>query len=264
MMRKLLFIFGGLLLSSSVLAQISTDVGLTPAQDRWFFRSQFRSMGMDNNMMEMNTRMAPVMLGYGVTSGVAIMARTAYVHRSFEPGGKQNNGFNDPFLLTKYRLYRKNTADYTLGVAPFLASNIPVGAEEISNGAWNPRAGVNISFRPRFMAADLSVAYVFTDISNEVADAPSNEVYIDLALSGMIPLKNSSQQAISPVLEVNFASEGSKVGKSEKWLFISPGATYRYASFAFDLLYQMPVYETDRDGQMSQQARWITGFRYMF
>lgn len=263
-MRKLLVFLVGLLATTSLVAQISTDVGLTPMQDRWIFRSQFRSMGMENEMMEMNTRMVPVMLGYGVTPAVAVMARTAYVNRSFEPGGEQNSGFNDPFFLTKFRLYRKNTADYTLGVAPFLASNIPVGDEEISNGAWNPRAGMNISFRPRFMAVDLSVAYVFTDISDKVADTPSNEVYIDMALSGMIPLKNSSQQAISPVLEVNFASEGSKDGKSGQWLFISPGATYRYASFAFDLLYQMPVYETDRDGQMSQQARWITGFRYMF
>lgn len=265
MIRKLVVLIGFVLVTSSVMAQISTDVGLTPAQDRWIFRSQFRSMGMESEMMEVNTHMVPVMLGYGVTSGVAVMARTVYVSRAFGSGRENRSGFNDPFLLSKFRLYRKNTASYTLGVAPFLASNIPVGADAISDGSWNPEAGVNISFRPRFMAVDLSVAYRLNDVLDKEPDSFSHQVNIDLALSGMIPIKNSSQQAFSPVLEINFTTRGSSIDDNPaQWLFVSPGGTYRYSSFAFDLLYQLPAYQTDRAGQMTQMSRWIAGVRYMF
>ena len=65
-MRRLLILATFLLLAySSAFSQISTDAGLTPAQDRWIFRTQYRAMGMENSMMKMNTQMVPVVLGYG-------------------------------------------------------------------------------------------------------------------------------------------------------------------------------------------------------
>jgi len=265
-MHKRLFViivlFG---MSVPLIAQISTDVGLTPAQDRWILRTQYRTMGMDSEMMEMKTRMVPVMLGYGLSNKVTVMARSVYVQRSQEPGGTSSNGLNDLFLLSKYRLFRKNTAHYTLGVAPFVASNIPTGAAEVSNRTWNPRIGLNISFRPRFMAVDLSTSYVFYDISDKLSDEASDRFNLNMAFSGVVPLGKSSEQIISPVVEINYASEGHEESQeSVQWLFFSPGVTYRYSSLAFDLLYQQPVWETDLSGQMSQQSRWIVGMRYMF
>ncbi|MCF8232194.1 MAG: hypothetical protein K9J27_08395, partial [Bacteroidales bacterium] len=83
--------------------------------------------------------------------------------------------------------------------------------------------------------------------------------------SGIIPFGKTSEQVISPVVEINYAAEGNDSSdKSQQWLFLSPGVTYRYASLAIDLLYQHPVWETDLSGQMSQQPRWIVGMRYMF
>ncbi len=252
-------------LGSPVLAQISTDVGLTPAQDRWILRSQYRTMGMESGVMETNMRMIPVMLGYGLSNKVTLMARSVYVQRSFEPAGENRSGLDDFFLLSKFRLYRKNTARYTIGIAPFVASNIPAGAEEISNRTWDPRAGLNITFRPRFMSVDLSTSYVFFDVARKLQDDPAGRFNLNMAFSGIIPLGKSSEQIISPVVEINYASEGNEDSdKSQQWLFISPGLTYRYASMAVDLLYQQPVWETERTGQMSQQPRWIVGMRYMF
>jgi hypothetical protein len=266
-MQKKLIVFFGLLvgIAAPVFSQISTDVGLTPAQDRWIFRSQYRTMGMENDMMEMEAQMIPVMLGYGLSNKVTVMARGVYMQRSTEPGGVDRSGPDDLFLLSKFRLFRKNTANYTLGIAPFVASNFPTGAQEISNRTWNPRAGLNISFRPRFMAVDLSASYVFYDVAGKLSEEAAGRFNLNMALSGMIPVGNTSKQVVAPVLEINYVSEG-RAGseKSEQWLFVSPGVTYRYSSLAVDLLYQQPVWGTELQGQMSQQPRWIEGLRYMF
>src|SRR6056297_2878771 len=104
MMNKKWIVLFGLLLGMTVSAfsQISTDVGLTLAQDRWIFRSQYRTMGMKSDMMETNAQMIPVMLGYGLSNKVTVMARSIYVRQSMEPAGEDRSGLNDLFLLSKF------------------------------------------------------------------------------------------------------------------------------------------------------------------
>ena len=112
---------------------ISVDAGITPPQDRFILRTQYRYMSMNNSMMSMKTHMIPLVLAYGVTSGFTVMARGMYVSQTVENTSEVNNGINDLFLLLKFKLYRKNTANYVFGIAPHIASNIPIGSKEISD-----------------------------------------------------------------------------------------------------------------------------------
>lgn len=265
--KILLFIVIIVLSQSTVIAGgISTDAGLTPAQDRWIFRTQYRFMGIENSMMQMNTQMIPVVLAYGITSGFSLMARGMYVRRSFNNSTEIENGANDLYLLSKFRLYRKNTSSYVFGVAPHLASNIPVGTAEISNRTWNPEIGLNISFRPRFLAVDLSTSYTFNDALEKLNTEHVNLFNLNIAFSGNIPIKAKSSQAVSPVLEINYSVEGSKnkeTGASEM-LFISPGLTFIYSSLALEGLFQIPAYQSTSGNIRKQQSRWILGVKYMF
>jgi len=257
-MRRLLILVSFLLLAfSSAFSQISTDAGLTPAQDRWIFRTQYRAMGMENSMMKMNTQMVPVVLGYGITSGVSIMARAMYMRRSFSNSEIVNSGVNDFYLLSKFRLFRRNTATYSFGIAPFVASNIPMGSKDVSNRTWNPEIGLNFSFRPRFFSVDLSTRYIFHDVLEKLTTEHNDRYAIDLAFSGKIPINATSSQVISPVVEFNHSS-------SNNLLFISPGASFLSSSFGIEALYQIPVHESEQANQMVQTARWIVGLKYLF
>lgn len=242
---------------SSTVAQISTDAGLTPAQDRWIFRTQYRTMGMESSMMQANTQMVPVVLGYGITSGISIMARSVYVHKSYSNSNIVNSGINDLYLLSKFRLFRKNTSKYTFGVAPFIASNVPIGSTEVSDRTWNPEMGLNISFRPRFFSMDLSTSFTFIDVAEKISKEHVRSYSLDVALSGKIPVKAKSDQIISPVVEFNFS-------RDSDLLFLSPGISYMHTSLAIEALYQIPVYELEIPGQMNQTSRWIIGLKYLF
>ena len=245
------------IVQTGALAQISTDAGLTPAQDRWIFRTQYRMMGMENSMMKTNVQMVPVVLGYGITSGISIMARTGYVHKSYSNSEVVNRGVNDLYLLSKFRLYRKNTSKYTLGIAPYVASNIPVGSIEVSDRTWNPELGLNISFRPRFLSLDLSTSYTFIDVAEKISTEHINEYNLDISFSGKIPISAKANQIISPVTELNFSG-------ATDLLFISPGISYMHTSLAIEALYQIPVYESEKAGQMNHTSRWIIGLKYLF
>ena len=245
------------IVQTGALAQISTDAGLTPAQDRWIVRTQYRMMGMENSMMKTNIQMVPVVLGYGITSGISIMARSVYVHKSYSNNDEVNKGLNDLYVLSKFRLFRKNTSKYTFGIAPYVASNIPIGSKEVSDRTWNPEVGLNISFRPRFLSLDLSTSYTFIDVAEKISTEHINEYNLDISFSGKIPISAKSDQIISPVTEFNFS------GVSDL-LFISPGISYMHTSFAIEALYQIPVYELEKPSQMNQTSRGIIGIKYLF
>ncbi|MCF8303121.1 MAG: transporter [Bacteroidales bacterium] len=244
---------------------ISVDAGLTPPQDRFILRSQYRYMTMDNAMMRVNTQMTPLVLAYGLTPSFTLMARGVYVHQSFDNSPEINNGLNDPFLLSKFRLYRKNTADYVIGIASHIASNIPIGSKEVSMRAWDPELGLNVSFRPRFFAVDVSASYIFTDISEKLETRPGNIFNINTAVSTMIPLKSIPNAAFSPVAEITYSTQAaSKATPSHSILFLSPGVSVIYSNLSLEALVQFPVQQTEQTSIMNRNSRLILGLKYMF
>ncbi|MCH7947405.1 MAG: hypothetical protein IIC66_06350, partial [candidate division Zixibacteria bacterium] len=102
-------------------AGISIDAGLTPAENRWIFRSQMRFMQRDNDPTtaerEMKSYMLPVVVAYGIRSDLAIMIRQAIRRNEIKMQGHSSTstGLIDILLLAKYRLLRLNTPGYTIG-----------------------------------------------------------------------------------------------------------------------------------------------------
>jgi hypothetical protein len=244
---------------------ITVDVGLTPSQDRFILRAQYRYMSMSNSMTAMNTQMTPLVLAYGVTSGFTVMAKGMYVNQKVENTSNVTEGINDLFLLTKFRLYRKNTAKYVLGLSTFIASNIPIGSTKISNRSLNPEFGLNISFRPRLFFIDFSASYMLSDLSGKLASKPGNKLSINSAFSTLIPLKSNSSNAISPVLETTYTyqSEGD-ANPSNELLFFSPGISFIHSALSLEALVQIPVYQSENVNLMNQNSRLILGIKYMF
>jgi hypothetical protein len=259
------------LLSCSLLIYadgISVDAGLTPAQDRWILRAQYRLMNMYNSGMETYIHSFPLVVAYGVTSNITLMMRQSYNIKNVISNEKTSqNGLNDPYILIKIKAFRKNTSKYTFGIAPTIATNIPVGNNQISNNIWSPKTGVNCSFRHRFWLFDVNVSYTFQDLNNKSTKSYNDILNINSAFSRLIPNKNNSDILFSPVMEFSYLHEFNAVNIAEiftaKKLFGSPGFKVVYSSFVFEALYQIPLYQNTSEAVMKSRGNFIIGIRYM-
>ena len=172
---------------------------------------------------------------------------------------------NDLFVLSKFKLFRKNAPKYSLGFASFIASNIPMGSREVSDRTWNPTVGLNISYKPRYLSLDLSTSYTFNDLQKKVTPYSSKTYAANLAFSGKLPLNSKASKILSPVVEFNYSKTGKNTDANfNKFLFLSGGVSFIYTSFTMEALYQLPVYEFEKIGQMHQIPRWIFGLKHMF
>jgi hypothetical protein len=246
---------------------ISVDAGLTPGQDRWLLRIQYRYMQEYNSSMEVKNQIFPLILAYGVTSKFSILMRMMYVNRLVEQDSRiYKNGFSDPAILLKFKVYRKNTADFVFGFALYCATNIPAGSSELSYQVWNPEIGLSFSFRPRYLSFDFTSSYTRIDLTEKMEVRLNDRVSLNIAVSSMIPL-NHSEFAISPVLEFTYNREldySTRDDKTLENLFISPGFTFIRSSWILELLFQTPVMQQKNPQAIRSKSRVITGIRYMF
>ena len=269
LVKKLLSCF--FLLICNVLSYadgISVDAGLTPAQDRWILRSQYRLINMYNSGTETYIHSFPLVVVYGVTSNITLMMRQSYMIKNVISNEKiSQNGFNDPYILIKIKAFRKNTSKYTFGIAPTIATNIPVGNNQINNNIWSPKTGVNCSFRYRFWSSDLNVSYTFQDLTNTATKSYNDIININSAFSRLVPFKNNTDILISPVVEFSYLHEFNTVNTTgiftAKKLFGSPGFKMVYSSFVFEALYQIPLYQNTSEAVMKSKGNFIIGIRYM-
>jgi len=265
--RKVLLFLSILVTSLEGAGQgISFDAGLTPAQGRFILRTQYRQMEASSVNTDMTTRMVPLVVAYGVRRDVTLVVRNMYFHRTFSTTDVNLSGINDPYLLVKYKLFRKNTSAWVLGVAPHLAVNVPVGTVGIGTNTWNPDIGLNISFRPRFYAVDFSMNYRIEDITVKSADSGPDQFAANLAASRMVPLNASGSSALAPVIEMNYLRDvgtGGDATAGEQIVMLSPGCSFITSAFTIEALLQLPVYQESETG-MRQKYRLIAGMKFLF
>ncbi len=219
---------------------------------------------MENPMMTMENHMVPLVLAYGVSSNFTLMFRFVYINRIISMNSEvQNRGFNDSYVLMKLKVYRKNTEKYIFGVAPFIASNIPIGNTDISKRTWNPDFGISISYRPRPWSIDFTSSYSLIDLLNKTDVEERNNLNLNIAFSSVIPLQNSNI-AISPVLELTYNKELGDGLKNQELLFLSPGIMFIKSSVILEVLYQKPISQEINETLMKSKSRFLLGLRYMF
>ncbi len=258
---------------------ISVDAGLTPAQDRWIFRTQLRYMNLGSTgMMDqtMKMYMVPVVLAYGLKSNLTLICRQPVMRRdmSMMGAGHAENGFGDLFFMGKFKIYRLNTPEYTLGMAATIGIEAPTGSEAFSSKTWDLQPGLYFSWRRGSLGSDVSIAYTWNGFVNtgQRRDVnPGNELALDWAVSYQFGLGANSRVSIAPVLEVSYRDVSSDRLNSrdientgESILYISPGYKFTLSSFILEALVQIPVSQNRNGAQMERNATWLFGLRYMF
>lgn len=263
---------------SASAAGISIDAGLTPAENRWIFRSQVRYMQRDNEQSDspgsMKAYMFPVVVAYGLRSDLAIMVRQAFIRREMTMMGQSsiNSGLGDLLLLSKYRLIRINTPSYTLGIAPTLALEFPTGKDELSSNSYDLQFGSFFSGRMRSLGMDLNVTYIWNGMA-ETGDAvvdPGDEFSVQAALAYQISLGDQANMALAPVLEASYLNissdsenEAEVANTGESILWLSPGFKFTWSSFIFESLIQIPVWQDQEGLLIEREPTFLLGIRLM-
>jgi hypothetical protein len=263
----------------SVAAGISVDAGLTPPEDRWIIRTQFRYMERKDDPTSMDRKMEmyafPVVVAYGFRPDLTFLVRQPVKHRNMYMSGSVNRdtGFDDLFVLAKYKLFRKNTRDYTLGIASTLGLELPTGDDDFGSETWDLQPGLFTSWRSGPWQSDFSVSYKWNGFADNGKNGlePGDELSIDLAFAHQFNLTEKADTSLTPVLELNYKhlSNDDLSGRSvsntgESLFFVSPGLKYTKSSFILEALIQFPVWQDQEGSQLEQGVRYIVGTRFLF
>ena len=284
MKRLLLMILAGatinaLILENARAAGISIDAGLTPPEDRWIIRTQFRYMQRKDDPAPMNQKMDtyafPLVIAYGFRPDLTLMVRQTVKHRNMSMGGSisRDTGLGDLFILGKYKLYRRNTREYAFGIASTLGVEFPTGDDDFSSETWDLEPGLFASWRSGPWASDFSIAYKWNGFADRGKNGlnPGNELSVDLALAHQFSIGEKADMSLTPVLEFNYKHalpdrlSGHDVSNTgESLFFVSPGLKFTKLSFILEVLLQFPVWQDQEGSQLKQGTRLIVGTRWMF
>ena len=272
-------ITGVIACESAIAAGISVDAGLTPAEDRWIFRTQFRYMSRKDDPTPMDREMdmyaVPIVLAYGYRPDLTLLIRQRLRQTNMSMAGNisRDAGLDDFFVLGKYRLYRRNTPDYTLGIAPTLGLEMPTGDDDFTSDTWDLQPGLFASWRSGPWASDLNISYKwngFADENNAGVD-PGDELSIDLAFARQFSIDGRADTSVTPVLEFSYKhlspdrrSGHDLANTGESLFFISPGVKYTKSSLILEALLQIPTWQDQKGLQLEQGTRLILGARVLF
>jgi hypothetical protein len=255
-------------------AGISIDAGLTPAYKRLMFRSQFRYMVRNNHPimanMEMKMSIFPNIVAYGLRPDLTLISRLAIMKR--EMNNVSETGFGDIMIMGKYKLYRLNKPSYVVGIAPTIGVEVPFGSDKFTSNSFDVRLGTLFSLRRKMWAADLNLIYlingVFLTSGNEIN--PGNEFVVQSALAYRISSDSNAELLFSPLLEMTYMNVSPKADNSddiantgESLFLISPGIKVNYRSMVFEVLIQIPAWQSQKGFQTERDISYILGIRLM-
>lgn len=254
---------------------ISVDAGLTPPERRYVLRAQTRYMEQSKEMSEMAMYKFPFVLAYGVRSDFTLMVKQIITRQTMRVGESTSaeSGFDDFFILGKYKAYRRNTTHHILGIAPTLGMEMPTGGNEFSSETWDLTAGVYVSWRTGGWANDFNMAYTWNGITGRSKNGlvPGDKGMIDVAFAYQFSIGGSAYASLTPVLELNYdyttaaQLEGDNVHDTGGSVFyVSPGLKYTIPSLVVEGLIRVPA-SWDQNGIQSDPALvLLAGIRLLF
>ncbi len=260
-------------------AGISVDAGLTPAEDRWIVRTQWRYMERHDDPTTMGRRMERYLfnavVAYGLRRDLTLILRQPVVHQEMSMAGSKDreSGLADLSLLAKYKIYRQNTRFYTFGAAATLGLELPTGAEAFTSNTWDLKPGLFLSWRRGRWASDFNIDYAWNGFSDEgVGDIdPGDEVSIDWALAHQFSIGREADITLAPVLEISYKNitrdrldNRTVENTGETIVYISPGIKFTRSSFIFEALAQIPVWQDQEGSQLERSSVVLAGMRFMF
>ncbi len=262
--------------NSTMAGGISADAGLTPAQDKWIFRTQVRYNKQNNDptMMKrtMEVYMFPMVVAYGLRSDLTVMVRQPFMKMNMIMSGNttRSSGFGDLMLMAKYRAVRRNTPTYTLGIAPLLGVKLPTGERPFTDDALTLKTGLFVSGRIQPWASELNVTYTLNGLSGDDDREKFQVLELVGALARQFSLTPDGRKALAPVVEFSYQNVSAtevfgieQANSGGSLVRIAPGAKLTISSVVFESLLWIPLWEDLKGNQLEYDIGGLFGIRVM-
>lgn len=276
-------------------ASITFNTALPVAKKEFIFRQQFviSQSGHDPSGSERDRTAwsAVSVLGYGITSKLALFGVLPYVNKSLDitvsgqDFNRHNDGLGDVSLFARYTAYQKDGAGHTLRIAPFAGFKAPTGTNHSSDnvgrlppsvqsgsGSWDAFGGIVISYQTLDYEVDSQISYRGNGTANgfeagEVLRLDASLQYrlwpgtLTVDVPGFLYGVLESNVLYQQKNRVNSQADHNSGGT--QW-FLTPGLQYVTRRWVLEAALQIPVVQQLNGTALENDYIVRTGFRFNF
>jgi len=275
---------------------INSPVGLTPAKDQKIIRTQVKYKRVSDDPTSLNrdtwTLSVPITFVYGFTEKFAGIATIPYIYRKQRTNSgseritRKTSGLGDITLLSKYRIYTKDSPGATSRLSLLGGLELPTGRSgdsdsvgklsrtfQTGSGSWDPILGASFSNQTLNYEWDYNLTYQFnTEAHNfEFGDVLKYTVaYQKRILPWELPEEGLYTQ-FNAVLELNGEwkqrnrnESGSVDASGGNTIYLSPGLQIASKRFVAETSFQIPVVQDLNGTQVETDHVIVTSIRFTF
>ncbi len=276
-------------------APITFNTALPVAKNEFILRQQFvvNKSGHDASGADrdLTTWSAISVLGYGVSSKLALFGVLPYVNKSLDITvsgqrlNRDNDGLGDVSLFGRYTAYQQDWPGRTLRIAPFAGFKAPTGKDDAidslgrlppsvqhGSGTWDTFGGIVTTYQILDYQLDGQISYRGNGEAHGFAagDLARFDASLQYRLWPRI-LSSNASGFLYGVLESNglFRQKNRINGQSDhnsggtQW-FLTPGLQYVTRRFVIETAVQIPVVQQLNGTALENDFIVRTGFRFNF
>ena len=276
-------------------APITFNTALPVAKNEFIFRQQFvvNQSGHDPSHSDRDRTAwsAVSVLGYGVSSKLALFGVLPYVNKSLDitvsgqSFNRQSDGLGDVSLFGRYTAYKKDWPGRTLRIAPFAGFKAPTGADDASDnsgrlppnvqpgsGSWDAFGGIVTSYQTLDYEVDGQISYRGNGTANSFS--AGDMANLDASLQYRLwprTVSSNGSGFLYGVFESNLSFQqknriNSQVDHNSggiRW-FLTPGLQYVTQRWVIETAVQIPVVQQLNGTALENDFIVRTGFRFNF
>lgn len=274
---------------------ITFNTALPVAKNEFIFRQQFvvNQSGHDASAADRDrtTWAAISVLGYGVSSKLALFAVLPYVNKSLDITvsgqrfNRDDDGLGDISLFGRYTVYQQDWPGRTLRIAPFAGFKAPTGKDDASDkigrlppsvqsgsGSWDAFGGIVTSYQTLGYEVDGQISYRGNGTANIFS--AGDQLQLDASIQYRLwpkTLTGDSSGFLYGVLESNVLfrqknrvnSQTDHNSGGSQW-FLTPGLQYVTRRWVIETAVQIPVIQQLNGTALENEFIVRTGFRFNF
>ena len=276
-------------------APITFNTALPVAKNEFIFRQQFVVNQSGHDASESNrdrTAWSAIsVLGYGVSSKLALFGVLPYVNKSLDISisgqrfNRYDDGLGDVSFFGRYTAYQQDWPGRTLRIAPFAGFKAPTGKDDVSDnigrlppsvqsgsGSWDTFGGIVTTYQTLDYEVDGQISYRGNGTANGFS--AGDQLRLDASIQYRLwpkTLTADSSGFLYSVLEsnvlfrqknrVNHQTDHNSGGS--QW-FLTPGLQYVTRRFVIETAVQIPVIQQLNGTALENSFIVRTGFRFNF
>ena len=295
MIWSIVMMAGCLCAGSVAAAPLTFNTALPVATGEFVFREQFvlDQSGHDPSALarDQQAMSAISVLGYGITSNLALFGVVPYVNKRLElstNGVRQTrraNGLGDFRLFTRYTISQDDAPGRTFRIAPFAGLEFPTGDDNESDasgrlpasvqpgsGSWDPFGGIVATYQTLDFQIDTQASYKANTRANNFEFG--NVARLDGSLQYRLwpqELGSGVPGFLYGVVESNLIYQDKKEASGVKdpnsgglTLFIVPGLQYVTRRWIIESGVQVPLVQDLNGTALEKDYIFRAGFRFNF